>query len=90
MHDAKGRDLKVGDVVMIPARITQLSPMEDYCNVSAESLFGRRPDRAKESFGAVNTGVMLRAGPGDTEDNESVMFGFALAFAPVELSDTVH
>jgi hypothetical protein len=65
MHDAKGRPLAIGDIVLIPAVITQLSPMEDYCNVSAESCLGRRPDGAKEHFGAINTGVMIRANPGD-------------------------
>lgn len=68
MHDAKGRVLAVGDTVLIPAKITQLSPMDDYCNVSAESVFGRRPDNAKETFGAINTGVMLRANDGDDND----------------------
>jgi hypothetical protein len=68
MHDAKGRELKVGDVILIPARITQLSPTEDYCNVSASSLFGRRPDGSRETFGAINTGVMLRANERDEND----------------------
>lgn len=68
MHDAKNRPLKVGDLVLIPAKITSLSPAEDYCNVSAKSVFGRRPDAAKESFSAINTGVMLRANPGDEND----------------------
>jgi hypothetical protein len=49
-------------------RIKELYPTEDYCNVSAVSLLGRRPDRAKETFGAINTGVMLRANPGDEND----------------------
>lgn len=68
MHDAKSRELKEGDVVLIPAKITQLSPGEEYCNVSAQSLYGRRPDGALESFSAINTGVMLRANPGDEND----------------------
>lgn len=68
MHDAKGRELKVGDRILIPAVITQLSPTEDYCNVSAASTFGRRPDGQKETFGAINTGVMLRANPEDEND----------------------
>lgn len=68
MHDAKGRPLKVGDVVLIPAVITAVYPTEDYCNVAAASVFGRRPDGAKESFGAINTGVMLRAEDGDEND----------------------
>jgi hypothetical protein len=68
MHDAKGRELKVGDFVLIPAVMKQLSATEDFCNVSAESSLGRRPDGAKESFGAINTGVMLRANTGDKND----------------------
>lgn len=56
MHDARGRELKVGDVVLVPAKITQLSATPDYCNVTVESLFGRRPDGAKEHVNAINTG----------------------------------
>lgn len=68
MHDAKGRELKVGDIVLIPAKITELYATEDYCNVSAKSVFGRRPDFQLEHFGAINTGVMLRANAGDEND----------------------
>jgi hypothetical protein len=72
MHDAKGRDLKVGDIALIPVRIKQLVATEDYCNVSAESLYGRRPDGAKETFGAINTGVILRANAGDENDDAAL------------------
>ncbi|HEY1630807.1 MAG TPA: hypothetical protein VGF56_05795 [Rhizomicrobium sp.] len=65
MHDAKGRELKAGDTVLIPATITSVSLGEDYCNVSAKSIYGRRPDGANETFNAINTGVMLRANAGD-------------------------
>lgn len=68
MHDAKGRELKVGDIVLIPAKVTELYATPDYCNVAAESLFGRRPDAAKERFSAINTGVMLRANADDQND----------------------
>ncbi len=62
MHDKLGRLLKVGDVVLVPMKITQLSEgTEDYCNVNAESLYGRRPDGLKENVSAINTGVMLLA-----------------------------
>lgn len=61
MHDRLNRPLAVGDVVLIPAVITQLSDQtEEYCNVSLTSVFGRRPDDAKETFGAINTGVLLK------------------------------
>lgn len=68
MHDAKGRPLKAGDIVLIPAKVKAVHATEDYCNVSADSLYGRRPDGVKENFGAINTGVMLRANPGDDND----------------------
>ncbi len=68
MHDAKGRELKVGDIVLIPAVISILSATEDYCNVSAKSSYGRRPDGERESFNAINTGVLIRANRDDRAD----------------------
>lgn len=59
MHDRNGTPLKVGDIALLPVRITNLSEgTADYCNVNAESLEGRRPDGAKESF-CINTGVLI-------------------------------
>jgi hypothetical protein len=82
MHDAKGRELKVGDIVLIPAKITQLLAAEDYCNVSAASLKGRRPDGLKENFGAINTAVLLRANEGDDNDTQELLL-WASEGAPV-------
>ena len=65
MHDAKSRPLTVGDKVMIAATVTRLSPTEEYCNVDLETVRGRRPDGAKESIHAINTGVLFRANEGD-------------------------
>jgi hypothetical protein len=59
MHDRNGTELRQGDVVLIPAVITGLSPGEDYCNVSLQTVHGRRPDDAKEYIGAINTGVCI-------------------------------
>lgn len=67
MHDARGRPLKVGDAVIIRAQITEVSTTEDYCNVSVETEFGRRPDGQKERISAINTGVLLRDNPEDRE-----------------------
>jgi hypothetical protein len=72
MHDARGRELKQGDRVLIPAVVKQCYGGEDYCNVEIETAFGRRPDGDKEQWSAVNTGVMLRANEGD-ENNEPFM-----------------
>lgn len=59
MHDVNGTKLKVGDIVMIPCKITALNPSDDFCNVSLETVHGRRPDLAKENFYAINTGVTV-------------------------------
>lgn len=68
MHDHKGRELKVGDRVLIPCVITSRSATDEYCNVTVETIYGRRPDGAKEHFCAFNTAVVLRANPGDEND----------------------
>ncbi len=65
MHDANGTLLKVGDRVLIPAIIKRLDIGEEFCNVSLETTLGRRPDKAKESISAINTGVLIKvAGEG--------------------------
>lgn len=69
MHDAKDRPLKKGDKVLFVGTITELFPTEDYCNVSVESLFGRRPNGQKEHLAAINTGVLLRANFSDGDTN---------------------
>lgn len=40
MHDAKGRPLKVGDLVLIPAIIKDIYPTDDYCNVNLQTALG--------------------------------------------------
>lgn len=59
MHDRNGTPLKIGDVVLVPMTITDISQADDYCNVSMKSVAGRRPDGMKESVSAVNTGVVV-------------------------------
>ena len=68
MPDAKGRPLKAGDLVLVPCRITAVSPTEDYCNVALETVFSRRPDGKVEHIGEINTAVTLRANAGDEND----------------------
>ena len=38
MHDAKGRPLEVGDVVLVPMIVEQCYATEDYCNVTMRSV----------------------------------------------------
>ena len=58
MHDRNGTELKVGDMVTIRYRITAVQPTPDYCNISAESVEGRKPDGGKEYFNG-NTAVCV-------------------------------
>lgn len=63
MHDRVGRKLNVGDSVVILATVTNLQPTGDFCNVSVETVYGRRPDDRKECISAINTNVMLKVNP---------------------------
>ena len=38
MHDANGKPLKVGDEVVLRAKITQLTGGEKYCNVNIQAV----------------------------------------------------
>ena len=60
MHDANGTKLEVGDKVLIPCVITELQPGEDFCNVSLDTIIGRRPDDEKEHICAINTGCVVK------------------------------
>lgn len=62
MHDRSGRLLKKGDKVTISAVITDVSETENFCNVSLETEFGRRPDGQKERISAINTAVLDKVG----------------------------
>ena len=65
MHDARGKALKKGDLVLVPAKIVEVSEGPDYCNVTIESQIGRRPDGQKERWSALNTGVLIKVSPND-------------------------
>lgn len=57
-HDANNKLLQVGDEVIVRFKVTALCACEDYCNVSLESVHGRRPDGLKECLSSINTGVI--------------------------------
>jgi hypothetical protein len=60
MHDHNGTPLKVGDKVTILGTIVNLSEgTPDYCNVTVETLHGRRPDGQQERFSAINTAQLV-------------------------------
>ena len=59
MHDRNGTELKQGDTVLVPMVVTSVTAEEGYCNLSLESVHGRRPDAMKEQVHAINTGVCV-------------------------------
>jgi hypothetical protein len=67
-HDAKGRLLKEGDVVLVPFTVTMVSTGENYCNVNLESVIGMPPDGTKTNLGAINTKQVYRAKKHDNGD----------------------
>lgn len=70
MHDANGTALKIGDKVLIPAVITDLSTGdEEYCNVTVETTLGRRPDGAKQLISATNTGILVKVSSAEVKLN---------------------
>jgi hypothetical protein len=42
-HDAKGRELKVGDKVLVPAVVTSIAAGEDYCNLTVQTERPMKP-----------------------------------------------
>lgn len=59
MHDRNHTPLKLGDVVLLPAIVTELHPTDEYCNVQLLSVHGRRPDEQHETVYAINTAVVV-------------------------------
>lgn len=59
VHDHNGTPLKPGDIVNIPCIVTETYGGQDYCNVRLETIHGRKPDGAKETFSAINTAQVV-------------------------------
>lgn len=68
MHDAKGRELEIGDIVIVPCRVESVSPGAEFCNVSIRTLGGRLPDGQTNYYGDINTKQLIRANQGDTTE----------------------
>lgn len=49
-HDVDGKELAVGDLVVIQCTVKDIQPYTGYCNVTLESVHARNPDDAKETF----------------------------------------
>ena len=67
MHDAFGRELKIGDRVMVPMKVKAIHLTEDYCNCELEGVATMPPTHdSKITLHAVNTQQILRANEGDS------------------------
>jgi hypothetical protein len=60
-HDKNGNLLEVGDEVIVRYKITAIQTGDDYCNVSATSVLGRKPDGQPEYFSG-NAAVVEKVG----------------------------
>lgn len=58
MHDRNGTELKVGDIVNLKLEIISISPGAEYCNVTALTVEGRKPDGAKDQI-ILNTAQLV-------------------------------
>lgn len=67
MHDAFGRELNVGDRVMIPATIKSVTLDENYCNLTVE-LEASMPPYSHRDSQTVNAKQVLRNTEGDSLD----------------------
>lgn len=65
-HDAKGRELKPGDLVVVPFRVKSVQQTEEYCNLELETCATMPPEhKFKTNLSAINTKMVLRANKGD-------------------------
>ena len=49
-HDRDGTLLKVGNTVMVPARVKELNDTEEYCNVTLETLQPMHPGNSRSTL----------------------------------------
>lgn len=67
-HDAKGREVKPGDVVMVPFVVKEVHLTEDFCNLNLETVATMPPHHRTHSAISVNARMVLRANSGDDLD----------------------
>ena len=60
MHDLNGTPLKIGDKITIEYEINYVNPGEDFCNIGAQSVHGRKPDGSKECFSGNSAVAVLQ------------------------------
>ncbi len=63
-HDKNGTELKPGDLVLIACKVLTVSPEANYCNLSVETVEGRKPDDRKEMI-TLNAAVVEKVSEAD-------------------------
>lgn len=65
-HDAKGRELKAGDTILVPFKVKAVHQTEDACNLDLETCATMPPEHKwQPGLSAINSRMTLRANRGD-------------------------
>lgn len=70
-HDAVGNLLQAGDEVILRGVVIEVQPSDEYCNITIESVFGRKPDGMKERVSAINAAVLEKVPSQPPTEGES-------------------
>jgi hypothetical protein len=66
-HDKNGQKLENGTRVLLRAAVSDVQEQDDYCNVTIKSVYGRRPDKQRETV-TLNAAVLeVEQSPGFLE-----------------------
>lgn len=65
MHDAKGRELKVGDTVLIPCKVTGCAGDPNYCSLDVETVGVMPGNGLTNRISAISTKQVYRANEDD-------------------------
>lgn len=70
MHDKSGKPLKIGDLVMVPCRVKDVSPDNEFCNITVETEYAM-PGNGTKNVVVLNTKqVHLQDWGGGIPDDE--------------------
>jgi hypothetical protein len=68
-HDAQGRELKVGDTVIMPFTVKEVHMTEEFCNLKLESCFPMPGRHERTTLSEVNTRQVVRQNHATDDSN---------------------
>lgn len=71
-HDANGQTLKAGDRVTMEFEVTEVTELDNYCNISLESVLPIYPGTGKTALHAVNSRQVILVVPETQEAQPEV------------------